>query len=128
MSIQNQKKNILMESRDILRRMHYSIHTELAYCDWIGRYVRFHHMQVRENLFGEPEKKVEEFLTHLAIQANVAVSMQRNGVCPPILLQVRKLTLTGLWIFSMGYLTSPQRTKQDLIYADTDKLDELFGV
>ncbi|MDC9724978.1 MAG: hypothetical protein PSN44_03535, partial [Gammaproteobacteria bacterium] len=38
-----------------------------AYCDWITRFVQFHHLQARETLLIEPKKKVEEFLTHLAV-------------------------------------------------------------
>ncbi len=62
-----------------MRRRHYSIHTERAYCDWIGRYIRFHHMQAREALFIDPEKKVEDYLTHLAVQANFAASTQNQA-------------------------------------------------
>jgi hypothetical protein len=59
-----------------MRYARYSIHTERAYCDWIAKYIRFHHMQTRENLFIEPKKKVEDYLTYLAVQANVAASTQ----------------------------------------------------
>ncbi|MDC9728582.1 MAG: phage integrase N-terminal SAM-like domain-containing protein, partial [Methyloprofundus sp.] len=40
----------LEDTRDVLRRLHYSIHTERAYCDWITRFVQFHHLQARETL------------------------------------------------------------------------------
>jgi len=29
---------------DLMRRLHYSIHTERAYCDWVSRFVRFHQL------------------------------------------------------------------------------------
>jgi integron integrase len=79
MSTQNTKKNILDEMRDLLRRLHYSIHTERAYCDWVARYIRFHHLLERETLLINPEHKVEAFLTHLAVQANVAASTQNQA-------------------------------------------------
>jgi len=47
MSSQDSNKKLLPEIRDIMRRLHYSIHTERIYCDWITRYIRFHHMQVK---------------------------------------------------------------------------------
>jgi len=50
--------------RDLMRRLHYSIHTERAYCDWVARFFRFHQMKVRDTLFVDAEKNVEEFLTH----------------------------------------------------------------
>ncbi len=79
MSIEKSKKNILDDVRDTLRRLHYSIHTERAYGDWIMRYIKFHHLQEREALLIEPEKKVEDFLTYLAVQANVAASTQNQA-------------------------------------------------
>jgi integron integrase len=79
MSIKNSKATLLEDTRDVLRRLHYSIHTERAYCDWIARFVRFHHLQARENLLIDPKKKVEDFLTHLAVQANVATSTQNQA-------------------------------------------------
>lgn len=33
-------KRLLDEMRDVLRRRHYSIHTERTYCDWVIRYVK----------------------------------------------------------------------------------------
>jgi integron integrase len=75
----SQKSSLLTETRNLLRRLHYSIHTERAYCDWIGRFVRFHRMKTKEALLVEPERKVEDFLSYLAIKANVAASTQNQA-------------------------------------------------
>jgi len=75
----NPDKKLLAEMRDLMRRLHYSIHTERAYCDWVERFVRFHHIQSREALFVESERKVEAFLTHLAVQGNVAATTQNQA-------------------------------------------------
>ncbi|MBE0471084.1 MAG: phage integrase N-terminal SAM-like domain-containing protein [Methyloprofundus sp.] len=64
-------KSLLEEMRDTMQRLHYAIHTERSYCDWVGRYIRFHHLQERSALLIEPERKVEDFLMHLAVQANI---------------------------------------------------------
>lgn len=45
-----------------MRLLHYSIHTERTYCDWIKRYVLFHEMKSQEE-FAYPEKKIEAFLS-----------------------------------------------------------------
>jgi hypothetical protein len=37
-------KRLLEEVREVLRRNHYSIHTERIYCEWVRRFVRFHGM------------------------------------------------------------------------------------
>ena len=49
-----------------MRLLHYSIHTERSYCDWIRRYVKFHRMQQREDLTGG-EAKIEAYLTYQAV-------------------------------------------------------------
>jgi len=74
-------KNIkLMDQvRDVLRLHHYSLHTERSYCDWIRRFVKFHGMQSREDLAGG-EEKIEAFLTHLAVEGNVAPSTQNQAM------------------------------------------------
>ena len=68
---QHSGKKLLAETRDRMRRLHYSIHTERADCDWIARFVRFHHRRAREALLVEAERKVETFLSHLAVQGKV---------------------------------------------------------
>ena len=70
---------LLDEMRDLMRRRHYSIHTERAYRDWIKRYVRFHNMQSRDDL-RHGEEKIEAFLTHLARDRQVAASTQNQAM------------------------------------------------
>ena len=70
MSTQKQKR-LLDEVREFMRLKQYSIHTERTYCEWIRRYVNYHQMQGREDLQGG-EKKIERFLTHLAVNSNVS--------------------------------------------------------
>ncbi len=74
MSTSQSAKTLLTETRDLMWRLHYSIHTERAYCDWIACVVRFHHMQARETLLAGPEKKVEDYLIYLTMQADVAAA------------------------------------------------------
>jgi hypothetical protein len=61
-----------------LRIKHYAIRTEQAYCDWIKRYVRFHKMRSREDLFPGADK-VELFLSDLAVSGHVAASTQNQA-------------------------------------------------
>ena len=70
---------LLDEMRDLMRRRHYSIHTERAYRDWVKRYVRFHNMQSRDDL-RHGEEKIEAFLTHLARDRQVAASTQNQAM------------------------------------------------
>ncbi len=52
-----------------LRVKHYSIRTEVAYLDWIRRFILFHGKRHPEQL-GEAE--IAAFLSHLAINRSVA--------------------------------------------------------
>jgi integron integrase len=78
MSSEKEKK-LLDEVRDVLRLKHYSIHTERSYCDWIKKYVLFHHMTSRQDLVNG-EQKIEQFLTHLAVNKNIAPATQNQAM------------------------------------------------
>src|ERR1019366_2614357 len=76
---QPQTPKLLDQVRNVLRLHHYSIHTERSYIDWIKRYVHFHQMRCREDL-ADGEKKIEAFLTDLAVQGKVAASTQNQAM------------------------------------------------
>ena len=80
-TFKNTSKNrkLLDEVRDVMRLHHYSIHTERTYCDWIKRYIRHHSMTNRQDLI-DGEAKIEAFLTHLAVDKNVAPSTQNQAM------------------------------------------------
>ena len=73
-----------------MRLGHYSIHTERSYCDWIKRYVLFHHMISRDDL-KDGEAKIEAFLTHLAVELDVSPSTQNQAMNALIFLYRRVL-------------------------------------
>ena len=73
------KRNLLDEVRDVMRLHHYSIHTERTYSEWIKKYVHFHGMNSRDDL-KNGEKKIEAFLTHLAVNKNVAPATQNQAM------------------------------------------------
>ncbi len=63
--------------RERLRLKHYSIRTEESYVDWITRYILFHNKRHPQDM-GRPE--IEAFLTHLAVDGNVAASTQSQAL------------------------------------------------
>jgi hypothetical protein len=71
-------KKLLEQVREVLRLHHYAIRTEKSYCDWIRRYIAFHRMQSRADL-AEGERKVEAFLTDLAVVDKIAASTQNQA-------------------------------------------------
>lgn len=76
--IPNPKLKLMDQVREVLRVKHYAIRTERSYCDWIRRFVRFHGMKAREELF-PGGRKVEEFLSDLAVNGEVAASTQNQA-------------------------------------------------
>jgi integron integrase len=68
---------LLDQARDAARLRHLSLRTEKAYLGWIRRYVRFHGTRHPRELGAE---QVREFLSHLAIEGNVAASTQNQAL------------------------------------------------
>jgi len=89
MSTRKQKR-LLDEVREFMRLKHYSIHTERTYCEWIRRYVKYHQMEDRGDLHGG-EKKIEQFLTHLAVESNVSPATQNQAMNALVFLYKRLL-------------------------------------
>jgi site-specific recombinase XerD len=81
MDMESQQKTpkLLDQVRNVLRLHHYSIHTERSYVDWIKRYIHFHQMRCREDL-ADGERKIEAFLTDLAVRGKVAASTQNQAM------------------------------------------------
>ena len=76
MQSQPPPKKLLDQVRETLRLKHYSYRTEQAYVDWIKRFILFHKKR-HPNEMGSAE--IEAFLTHLAVDANVAASTQNQA-------------------------------------------------
>ena len=72
-----QPKKLLDQVRDVLRLKHYSIRTEDSYVDWIRRFILFHKKRHPKDM-GRAE--VEAFLTHLAVEGNLAASTQNQAL------------------------------------------------
>lgn len=71
------KKKLLDVVREIMRQAHYSIRTEESYINWIRRYIRFHHMRHPREMGA---REIEAFLTHLAVELEVAASTQNQAL------------------------------------------------
>jgi len=79
MNKQGQSPKLLDQMRAVLRLHHYALRTETAYCDWVRRFVKFHGMKSRADL-ADGTRKVEEFLTHLAVEGKVAPATQNQAL------------------------------------------------
>jgi hypothetical protein len=83
---------LLDQVRAALRRKHYALRTEEAYVGWIRRFILFHGTRHPREL-GAPE--VSAFLTHLAVESEVAASTQ-NQALSALLFLYRELLLQPL--------------------------------
>ena len=72
----NQPPKLLDRVRERIRFKHYSIRTEDSYVQWIRRFILFHGKRHPSEM-GAVE--VEAFLTHLAVEGNVAASTQNQA-------------------------------------------------
>ncbi len=70
-------KKLLDQVRDALRLKHYSLRTEETYVDWITRFILFHNKRHPKDM---ANAEVEAFLTHLAVDLNVAASTQNQAL------------------------------------------------
>lgn len=70
-------KKLLDQVRDVIRLKHYAYRTEETYVQWIRRYILFHHKRHPKEM-GIVE--AEAFLTHLAVEGQVAASTQNQAL------------------------------------------------
>lgn len=70
------RKNAILKTIEVCRRQHKALSTEHSYTHWLKRYI--------QALAGMPsdlvsEKKLERFLSELALQRNVSASSQNQA-------------------------------------------------
>ena len=70
-------RKLLDRVRDCIRVKHYSYRTEETYVQWIRRFILFHNNR-HPSVMGSDE--VNDFLTHLAVNENVAASTQNQAL------------------------------------------------
>jgi len=89
------EKKLLDRARDLIRVKHYSIRTEETYLHWMKDFILFHKKRHPAEM-GAPE--VEAYLTHLAVDRNVAPSTQNVAMQSILFLyrQVLGMELTGI--------------------------------
>ena len=81
MQEQRRPSPLLIRLREAIRVRHYSIRTEQAYVDWVRRYIIFYGKRHPSEM---GEREVSAYLTHLAVNRNVAPSTQNqalNALC-----------------------------------------------
>jgi integron integrase len=72
------KPKLFDRVRAVARVRHLSLRTEQAYSDWIRRFILFHRKRHPEEMGTE---EIRQYLSHLAVDGNVAASTQNVALC-----------------------------------------------
>ncbi len=70
-------EKILDQLRNRIRAKHFSLRTEQNYVQWIKRFILFHHKRHPREMAA---KEINEYLTYLAVKANVAAATQNQAL------------------------------------------------
>ncbi len=116
---------LLDQVRDRMRVKHYSLRTETSYVDWIKRLILFHGKRHPRDV-GAAE--VTAFLTHLAVQRNVAASTQNQALAAILFLYREVLGIDLPWLKDLVRAKRPARLPTVLtrteVVALLDHLDD----
>jgi integron integrase len=97
---------LLDQVRNLIRTRHYSIRTEQAYLHWIKQFILFHNK--RHPLSLGPDH-VASFLSHLAVDCNVAASTQGQAASAILFLYRDVLGRDFPWIDNIERAKKPAR-------------------
>ncbi|WP_242043379.1 phage integrase N-terminal SAM-like domain-containing protein [Leptolyngbya sp. FACHB-671] len=75
--MEQRPKKLLKQVQDVIRLKHYFYQTEKTYISWIRRYILFHNKRHPKDMGSQ---EIEEFLTHLAVNENVAASTKNQAL------------------------------------------------
>lgn len=97
---------LLDQMREVIRTRHYSIRTEEAYLQWVRRFIQFHGRRHPRQM-GASE--LETFLTHLAVERNVAASTQSQALSAILFLYRDVLEIDLPWLDGVTRAKKPRR-------------------
>jgi len=102
----NGKSKLLDQLREAIRVRHYSIRTERNYIYWVRKFIEFHNSRDAAQM---GEKEIRRFLSHLAVNVNVAASTQNQALCAIIFLYKQVLNIE---IGEFGQIVWAKRPKR----------------
>ncbi len=116
-------RRLLDQVRDRIEVLNYSRRTEQQYVHWIRRFVLFHCKRHPASL-GVAE--VESFLTHLAVEDQVAASTQAQALAALLFLYKQVLNLSVPWISGVVRAKRPKRLPVVLSPSETQAVIALL--
>jgi integron integrase len=97
---------LLEQVRAAVRTRHYSIRTEEAYIRWVREYILFYGKRHPAELGA---KEVSAFLSHLAVERNVAASTQNQALSALLFLYREVLAIPIGWVDNVERAKRPKR-------------------
>ena len=97
---------LLTQVRELIRVRHYSRRTEQAYVHWIKQFIFFHNKRHPAEM-GAPE--VSAFLSHLAVDRQVAASTQNQALAAILFLYRNVLKQDLPWLEDVERAKKPAR-------------------
>lgn len=106
MQNQSTKPKLLDQLRDRIRLKHYSRRTEDVYLDWTKRYILYHNKRHPQEM---GKKEIEDFLTYLATERNVAAATQNQAKAALQFLYKEVLEIQLPWLDEVEQAKKPKR-------------------
>jgi site-specific recombinase XerD len=106
---------LMVQIRDQIRVLHYSIRTEDAYIGWVKRFIYFHN---KRHPLEMGKSEVEAFLTHLAVERRVSSSTQSQAKSAILFLYQKVLCQELPWLTDIVTAKQPQRLPTVLTVAE----------
>ena len=110
---------LLDQVRARIRTLHYSIRTEQAYVDWIKRYILFSGKRHPRDLSSED---IERFLSHLAVDRDVAASTQNQAKSALLFLYKEVLQIDLPWLGGVTQARVPKRLPLVLTRSEVEQV------
>jgi integrase len=97
---------LIDQLHNVIRAKHYSLRTEEAYWHWIKKFILFHNKRHPNDM---AEAEVGTFLSHLAVEKNVASSTQNQALSAILFLYKEVLKKPLDWIEGVPRAKRPSR-------------------
>jgi len=114
-----QPPRLLDQVRARIRVLHYSLRTEQAYLDWIKRFIRFSDKRHPRDLSAP---HIERFLSHLAVECNVAASTQNQAKSALLFLYREVLQIELPWLEGVTQARTPKRLPTVLTHSEVERV------
>jgi len=111
---------LLDQVRTVMRKKHYSYRTEKTYIHWIKRYIYFNHMKHPKDM---NEKDISRFISHLAINRNVASNTQNQALNAIVFLYKQVL---GIELGDFGPMERGRRSKKLPVVLSITEVEKVF--